>query len=38
MPTVQSFHIEVDKLERMKQEIASEQSLLHGFKDDFGQL
>ena len=38
MGTVHSFHDEVDDLEKMKQEIATEENLLHGYKSDFGHL
>ena len=38
MGTVHSFHDEVDDLEKMKQEIATEENLLHGYKFDFGHL
>jgi len=38
MDTVRNFHAEVDNLELMKQEIATEENLLHGYKSDFGHL
>lgn len=35
---VHNFHSEVDELERLKQEISTEENLLHGFKSDFSAL
>lgn len=38
MDTVYQFHAEVDELEKLKQEIATEENLLHGYKSNFQEL